>query len=112
MGPAPQGPSRDEVCRAFDSLLQASPADDGAASRIAAAMGFSDRALAQGAGDVGAQAARCEAVEALAQRIAQGQDVRLLCWCFPKACHADLIASCVRRRAGELSARVRRKRVR
>ena len=47
---------------------------------------------------------RAEALMALAQRVAGGNDVRLLCWCYPRRCHAMGIAFQVRR----LAARVRR----
>ena len=55
----------------------------------------------------GSQAGRLDAIEALATRVAAGQDVRLLCWCFPCACHGDTIAALVRARALELHAQQR-----
>ena len=49
-----------------------------------------------------AQRDRREAMEALALRVAQGIDIRLLCWCAPARCHADDIARVVRARAETL----------
>ena len=56
----------------------------------------------------GSQAGRLDAVEALAAHVTAGQDVRLLCWCFPCTCHGDVVAALVRARALELYAPQRR----
>jgi hypothetical protein len=39
---------------------------------------------------------RQAALEALASKVSSGCDVRLMCWCAPKRCHADAIAERVR----------------
>mmetsp|Transcript_24768 Transcript_24768/g.80007 ORF Transcript_24768/g.80007 Transcript_24768/m.80007 type:complete len:204 (+) Transcript_24768:517-1128(+) len=45
---------------------------------------------------------RRHAIEELAERVASGRPVRLLCACFPKLCHASVVAAHVRARATEL----------
>jgi hypothetical protein len=61
-----------------------------------------------------AHQARRNAIEALAMRVAAGADVRLMCHCFPRRCHAHGIARLVRTRAAALfaSAASSRKRLR
>ena len=48
------------------------------------------------------QRQRQEAIGALAQRVAAGYNVRLLCWCKPARCHCDALAVLVRERASAL----------
>ena len=109
---AMRGASRAQVCDAFGSLLCAPCEDDDAPQRIARAARMPARALEAEACASGAQAGRLEALETLARRVATGEDVRLLCWCWPRQCHATEIAVRVRERAEELGARARRRRVR
>ena len=58
------------------------------------------------------QDARGEAVRAIGRRVAAGHDVRLLCWCYPRACHADGIADMAREHAKLMRAQGARKRLR
>ena len=55
--------------------------------------------------------ARREAVEACARRVVAGHDVRLMCHCYPRRCHAQGLAAWVMRVAEGL-ARQKRRRVR
>ena len=61
-----------------------------------------------------AQAARCQAIDALANRLADGHDVRLVCVCAPRRCHGHGLAKIIEQRATERrrAARVGRKRKR
>jgi len=62
-----------------------------------------------------AEAERRRAIDELAERVASasGRPVRLLCACFPKLCHASVVAARVRARATEVvEARRARKRPR
>ena len=104
------GATRTQVCEAFAALLRAAETDDDAPRRIAARMRLPAGTLAPDACAAGTQAALCAAVEALAQRVATGHDVRLLCWCYPCACHGERIAEAVRSRARELQRRGKRRR--
>ena len=60
--------------------------------------------VADGMAEAGLQRARREAMEALARRVAEGDSVRLLCWCYPRRCHGDWVAKHVMRRARDLLA--------
>jgi hypothetical protein len=105
-----RGATRTQACEAYAALLRAAEADDDAPQRTAARMRLPEGTLAPDACAPGSQAARCAAVEALAQRVATGQDVRLLCSCYPCAYHGDRIAEAVRGRARELQRRGKRRR--
>ena len=60
-----------------------------------------------------ADSERRRAIDELAERVAGGRPVRLLCACFPKLCHASVVAARVRARATEMvEARRARKRPR
>ena len=82
------------------------------ASHVAAERGIPARCVECDADAENAQAERLEALDSIARRVAAGSDVRILCWCYPKRCHADDIAAIVRARASELWSRSQRKRVR
>ena len=58
----------------------------------------------------GSQAARLDALDAVAARLAQGRDVHLLCWCYPRRCHADGIRRVAMERAQARVQRGKRKR--
>lgn len=51
-----------------------------------------------------AQEARMAAIEACARRVEAGQDVRLMCACYPRRCHGQDVADMVMERARELRA--------
>lgn len=38
---------------------------------------------------------QARAIEALAERVRQGERLALICWCAPLACHADVIRAAV-----------------
>ena len=103
------GVSRDAACDAFRLLLRAPSADDAAPVRIAAEMELPPQCVSCDMCAPGTQAARIEAVAALGRRIASGQDVRLLCWCFPRRCHAECIACAAREIAGPVKGSARKR---
>ena len=103
-----RGASRMQVIDAFAALLKEPRGDDEAPRRVAARAGLPRGTVSDDPFPKGSQAGRLDAIEALATRVTAGQDVRLLCWCFPCACHGDVVAALVRARARELYAPQRR----
>ena len=67
-----------------------------AVSRVATLCGLQ---VSEGADAPEKQSARLVALEAIAQRLAAGHDVRLMCWCAPARCHGHDIARVARVRA-------------
>ena len=60
-----------------------------------------------------AHAARVSTITALAERVALGCDIRLMCHCYPRRCHGFGVAALIRRQAASIVAsRQSRKRVR
>ena len=96
---------RARVVGAFAELMAAGPG--GQAWMVAAAWGLR---VATEADPCAAQAARLATLEGVAQKAAAGRDVRLLCWCHPRACHADVIAGMAAARAAALMSARRGKR--
>ena len=84
--------SRDAVCQACDVLFSAGESGDSA--EIAISNGWPEPIEF---GPHPAQS-RVEAIDALANRIICGHDVRLMCWCYPKRCHAEVVTKLVKER--------------
>ena len=91
--------TRSQACEVAAALLHVPPHDDDAVYRIAAAAGVPDAAVCAECVEEGSQSRRLAAVEALATRLANGHDVRLICHCTPARCHGDDIARAMWNRA-------------
>jgi hypothetical protein len=50
--------------------------------------------------DVGTNGPMSQAINTLANRVRNGEKIILMCWCAPKPCHLDQVASLIRERAG------------
>ena len=115
--------SRDEVCEACDEVFSAAGssarAPDDPSAWQAAAHAEHSAASRRGWAPTyqGDAQARIEALRAIAQRVANGHDVRLMCHCFPKRCHGESVArevyelaTAIRSEAASREARLRGKR--
>ena len=104
------GVTRAQACEAAAALLRAPRDDDDAPHRIARRMNLPADSVCGECTEPGSQAARLDALDAVATRLAQGRDVHLLCWCYPRRCHADDIRRAAIERAEARVARVKRRR--
>ncbi len=107
-----QGASRHGVCRAATELFGAAMRPTARESAAGVARDFKLPAECVVCEPTDAQARRREAIEAIGRRLAAGEDVRLMCWCFPRECHATTVAALAIEHADALRARAARKRVR
>ena len=98
-------PSRGAVCDACDEVMRSASPD--AVERAERKYGLAAHRRWRGAG---MQRQRQEAIDALAQRLAAGHDVRLLCWCKPARCHCDALAVLLRERVEALRCAGKRRR--
>ena len=105
-----KGVTRAQACEAAAAILRAPRDDDGAPHRIARSMRLPADSVCGECTEPGSQAARLDALDAVATRLAQGRDVHLLCWCYPRQCHADGIRRAAIERAEARVARVKRRR--
>jgi hypothetical protein len=87
---------RDAVCFAFDEFLKDPIGADldaiAAKYQLRVDGRFRKPAARQGLAD---------ALDAAEARLRVGESLRLMCWCFPKRCHADGIAQTLCRRLRE-----------
>ena len=104
--------TRSQACEVAAALLHVPAHEDDAVFRIAAAAGVPDAAICAECVEEGSQSARLAAVEALATRLANGHDVRLICYCAPARCHGDDIARAASERARAMWNRAKRPRQR
>jgi hypothetical protein len=96
--PLAPGASRSAVCSAFARLLTGEDRAHVARDREGPALPvYTDLA------SPAANARRQRAIEDLARVVANGGRIRLMCVCFPRQCHAMLIAKHVRARAEALA---------
>ena len=104
------GVTRAQACGAAAALLRAPRDDDDDPHRIARRMNLPADSVCGECTEHGSQAARLDALDAVATRLAQGREVHLLCWCYPRRCHADDIRRAAIERAEARVARVKRRR--
>ena len=105
------GVPRERSVAAFAALLRAPRGDDDAPRRIVddPAFGLSRACLERDACQPCSQGERLDAVDDLALSLSRGNSVRLMCWCYPRACHGQPIAQRVRERARDLGRRANRR---
>ena len=103
-----RGRGRAEVCQACDEVV--GEAAEGAVARAAQRRGWAMEPQWHAADTAEAAEGRRQAIEACARRVAAGYDVRLMCWCYPRQCHAEGLAVRVMGRARALQAEARGKR--
>ena len=89
---------RDAVCEACEELI-ASPAG-ASINHIADAYGLDVDERFRPGGGRDPQAEFASALDFLEARVRGRASLCLLCWCHPKRCHADGIATELRRRIG------------
>ena len=97
--------SRGAVCDACDEVMRSASPD--AVERAERKYGLAAHRRWRGAS---MQHQRQAAIDALAQRLAAGHDVRLLCWCKPARCHCDALAVLLRERVEALRCAGKRRR--
>ena len=93
---------RDAVCEACNDLIEDPLRAD--VDAIASKHGLRvDSRFKRKGGHAAAdpQAELASALDALEARLRKGESLRLLCWCVPKRCHGDGIASLLQRRVGK-----------
>jgi hypothetical protein len=91
------GASREAVCAACEAVLRAD--EPGALEREASARQWPLPAGATEWESAVARRGRAEWLEACAGRVLAGRDVRLMCHCYPRRCHAEGLAALIRERA-------------
>ena len=101
------GRSRDAVCEACDEAFE--EGQPGAVRRAAERRGWACAGLEAWDSEAAVRARR-DATEACARRVAAGHDVRLMCHCYPRRCHAQDLARRIVAVAERLQGEARRKR--
>ena len=97
--------TRDEVCEACDEVMS-DPSQD-AVQRAAAKRGWPPPSEAN-PGE--AASARQRAIEACAQRVAQGYTIRLMCHCYPRRCHGEGLSKIIYQKAMMIKKEKKRRR--